>query len=127
MYSIKFTETDGRGLYAEENLFSDKLIMQCELLILNPEDTKKVNETELKFYTFKLDETRDCLVLGNAELFNHSDEANVRYQLEIFEGRQVMKFYSTRMISMNEQLYIDYNQDVNVQVDEYINNKSLAG
>jgi hypothetical protein len=127
MYSIKFTEVDGRGLYASQNFMPDKLITQCELLVLSAEDTLKVNETSLQYYTFKFNETQDCLVLGNAELFNHSDEANVRYELEDFDGRKVMRFYSTKLISINEQLYINYNQDVNVSVDSYINSKSLAG
>ena len=73
MYKIKFTDEMGRGLYASENLKIGATLMQCELLVLSQDDTKKVNDTDLKYYVFNYNENQDCIVLGDAEIFNHSD------------------------------------------------------
>lgn len=126
MYKIKFSEIDGRGLYATRDIKSGEVIMTCELLVLSEEDTLKVNQTSLEYYTFKLDDKRDCLVLGDAELFNHSDYAQVTYSLEPLDQRQVMVFKATRDIQEGEQLFIDYTLDQNVKVDNYLNSKSLV-
>lgn len=125
MYKIKFTDVDGRGLYATRPIQKGETIMICELLVLSQDDTKVVNSTSLKYYTFKLDSNRDCLVLGDAELFNHSDQPSISYKLEPLESRQVMKFTATRDIKEGEQLFIDYNEDTCIKVDQYLNNKSL--
>lgn len=51
MYEIKHTEKDGRGLYATQVITDNANIMLCELLVLSPEDTIKVNTTELRYYS----------------------------------------------------------------------------
>lgn len=127
-YKLKMSEEMGRGLYACENIDRGSLISQCEILLLSPADTVKVNETELQFYTFKFDQTQDCLVLGDGEIFNHSDDANVSYKLEDFDGRKVMRFYATQTIPVGEQLFIDYSADVkDLDVSGHISNPSLVG
>ncbi len=125
MYHIKTSEEMGRGLYASRTILKGETITICEILTLSPEDTKKVNETDLKYYTFKLDSTRDCLVLGDGEIFNHDDSPNVSYRLVNALERQRMAFKATRTIIKGEQLFIDYNADVSVNAEEYKQQKSL--
>lgn len=131
MFYIKETEKFGRGLYASRRIKTGELVTQCEILVLSPDDTKKVNETELQFYTFKFDSERDCLVLGDGEIFNHSDNPNVSYTLvtlnENGRSRKVMIFTAKRDIDECEQLFIDYAADVTVNTDGYLAQKSLVG
>jgi SET domain-containing protein len=110
-YYLKTTTEMGRGLYSTNNIKKDKILFTAELLVLSPEDTKKVNETDLKYYTFVYNETQDCLVLGDGEIFNHSESANIGYKIIDFDDRKVMAFYTLRDVEQHEQLFIDYSAD----------------
>lgn len=124
---VKDTKEFGRGLYTFTSILSHREVMRCELLVLSESDSNVVNATELRNYTFKYNETQDCLVLGNGELFNHSIRPNIGYRIEEVGGRMMMSFYSLRTIEPDEQLFIDYSQDENIDMEAYINNPSLIG
>lgn len=125
---IKITQSEkyGREVTATEFIYQDDTVTLCEILVLNQDDTITVNRTELQFYTFKFNDHQDCLVLGYGEIFNHSDTPNVTYDLVEHEGRIKMRFKALRDIELGEQLFINYNKDVNVDVTTYIN-KNLMG
>lgn len=125
-YYIKTTLEMGRGLYAVQDLQAHKILFTAELIVLSEQDTQTVAQTELQFYTFKYSETQDCLVLGDGELFNHSDEANIGYKLIDYDGRKVMAFYTLKDIPRDAQLCTNYSQDIDVRVQDYINAPSLV-
>jgi uncharacterized protein len=127
-YHIKTTTEFGRGLYAGLDIKKNKVITSCELLVLNAIDTTLVNSTDLQFYTFKYEGAKDCLCLGDGEIFNHSTKANVGYVLEFHpdQDRKIMTFYALRDIKADEQLFIDYTADVKVDTTAYVN-KNLTG
>lgn len=127
IYSVQMIEGMGRGVIAERDILMGEIVTNCELLVLSCEDTIRVNETDLKWYTFTFDAElkKDCLVLGDGEIFNHSDEANVLYGLIDWNGRKLMRFQASRDIKKGEQLFIDYRADVDdVQnvLETYITN-----
>ncbi len=126
MINIKVTPEMGRGVYASKNLMSGDSIV-CDILLLSPEDTKKVNETDLQFYTFRVNDLQDCLVLGIGELFNHTDKANVDYSLQEIDGRMQMVFKVNRFIPKDEQLFINYAADAHINVEKYVAKTSLIG
>lgn len=119
MYTLKVTPKYGRGLYATRRIYKGEMIMVCEVLALSPTDTIKVNSTDLKYYTFVYNATQDCLVLGDGEIFNHSDRCNVEYKLIKRGSRMVMAFKSVQDIPKGKQLFIDYSQDVKVNTHSY--------
>jgi SET domain-containing protein len=127
IYSVQMVEGMGRGVIAERDIKLGEIITNCELLVLNRRDTRMVNETSLEYYTFVYDrdESLDCLVLGDGEIFNHSDEANTLYGLIDFDGRKLMRFQAARDIKKGEQLFIDYNADTAINSGDYISAKSL--
>lgn len=127
MYYVKETKEFGRGLYAGITIYRRQVLMRCELLVFNNEDSMRINETLLKYYTFVFDSERDCLVLGDGELFNHDDKANVGYRLESVPGseRMQMVFYALKDIQANEQLFIDYSADAIVDLEQYFNTESM--
>jgi SET domain-containing protein len=122
---IKTEEATGRGVYAAYEINKGSILEKEELLVLSPEDTLKVNDTDLNMYTFKFNDTQDCLVLGKGELYNHSDDANVHYKLMWEYDRHVMVFYAVKPIQEGEQLFIDYSLDRDVNISTY--NKNLIG
>lgn len=121
MYYIKETKQYGRGLYAVHPIKQNYVIETCELLVLTGIDTIQVSKTVLQFYTFKFNERQDCLVLGNGELFNHSNGPNVGYRLIGRHDRRVMQFYALRNIETDEQLFIDYEADTKINSSDYVN------
>lgn len=127
-YYILMTEQFGRAVYAEKDLKKGDSVMYCETLPLSVADTITINNTDLKDYTFTFDaeNERDCLVLGDGEMFNHDDKANVRYYLQSINGRFMMVFRTTRDVKKDAQLFIDYNADVKDSVivgqDKYTTN-----
>ena len=126
MFTIKVTPEYGRGLYATRDLEPGETIAVCELLVLSPEHTLKVNETDLQYYTFVYNEKQDCLVLGDGEIFNHSDTANVSYKLQdLGDGRQGMIFVTNNYVKSGEQLFIDYSADIRVDTSAYIGKNLL--
>ena len=122
---IKESPEMGRGVYANYDIIAGELIEVAEILVLSKEDTVKVNGTALKHYTFSYNFDQDCLVLGNGEIYNHSDAPNVKYSIETLYGRKVMVFRALCPIKVGEQLFIDYSADAFVDVNEYKAAKSL--
>jgi SET domain-containing protein len=126
LYYLETSKEMGRGLYANQDIKAGTIITECEVLVLNPDDTKTVDNTDLKWYTFKYDDTRDCLVLGDGEIFNHADQPNVAYILRDHPDktcpRKIMSFISVKDIKENDQLFIDYSADTNVKASEYTTN-----
>lgn len=113
-YSVQLVEGMGRAIIAEKDIKLGDIITNCELLVFSPEDTIQVNKTDLQYYTFTFnkDLKQDCLVLGDGEIFNHDDNANVLYGLIDWNGRKLMRFQASRDIKRGEQLFIDYRADV---------------
>lgn len=118
-YYLLNTVQFGRALFAIRDIEEGEIICTCEVLVLNQIDTKKVNDTELKWYTFTYDLEKgiDCLVLGDGEIFNHDDNANVSYELINLNGRSQMQFRAIKPIKKDSQLFIDYNADVKDKKD----------
>lgn len=125
LYAIKMFEAMGRGIVANYRIITGETVASCEILVLNELDTVIINTTDLKHYTFKYSETRDCLVLGDGEIFNHADVPNVSYSLETIGDRKLMVFKALKDIEAGEQLFIDYSADTMVDTAEYLKNKSL--
>lgn len=127
MVQVKVSQEMGRGVYASETIKAGQNVMLCEILVLDQIDTFKVNSTSLKYYTFKFNETQDCLVLGLGEIFNHDNRPNVSYGLVEHDGRMMMTFTALSDIDVRAQLFIDYAADTQVVVNEYIETGSLVG
>lgn len=127
MTKIKVSKEYGRGVYATGLIEPGQVIMVCELLVLCSKDTVFVNETDLQYYTFKYSDNQDCIVLGDGEIFNHDNNPNVSYHLEMIDGRNQMVFKALRYIERDEQLFIDYSADTTVDTKKYIENVSLVG
>jgi SET domain-containing protein len=122
------TQEFGRGLYATRKIYANEIVEVAEILVLSQADTVKINETDLKWYTFVFDAAKgqDCIVLGDGEIFNHSDTPNIKYDLVLYGKRFKMVFVSLQDIEVGEQLFTDYNQDIQVETTEYVN-KNMIG
>lgn len=138
-HEIRYVEKFGRCIFSNRDIVKGEIIAVCELLVLDVRDTVLVNETGLKHYTFKYSHTKDCLVLGIGELFNHDTAANVEYKLEKYGStagtqaqkngdRMVMVFTASVDVPSDTQLFIDYEADcTKAAAKDYVATKSLIG
>lgn len=135
-YAIQVYPEMGRGLQALHGIKQGTLIKEEEVLLLSAEDSIVLNATGLRYYTFSVDTKRDCLVLGDGELYNHNDSPNTGYVLvyDNVQNRHKMRFYALCDIETGEQLFIDYNADIRddinnngISIDAYKTTKSLIG
>jgi hypothetical protein len=126
VYSVQIVEGMGRAIIAERDVKAGEVVTNCELLVLSPEDTIKVNQTDLKWYTFVFNaETKqDCLVMGDGEIFNHDDNANVEYSLVNWDNRKLMQFKAVKDIKRGEQLFINYSADES-SLENVLNNYTV--
>lgn len=111
-YYVMNTEQFGRAIFAHTDLKAGEVVMYCEVLVLSAKDTPVVNTTDLQWYTFTYNDTQDCLVLGDGEIFNHNDRPDVSYELINLNNRPMMVFRMIHDVSKDSQLFIDYNADV---------------
>lgn len=120
-YYIQETKDFGRGLYADRLMFPSDIVAVCEIIPLTPKDTETLESTGLKYYKFKMNESQDCIVLGDGSLFNHAAKPNVSFSLERdHTGRYRMIFRTRGIVKKGTQLFIDYTADcANIKIEEY--------
>lgn len=97
--------TFGRGLFALTDIKAGTEVL-VNRVILTAKDA-------VPDYNFHYNDDKDCICLGDGELFNHSSDANIGYK---FQWKPVlddycMVFKALRDIKEGEQLFIDYRQD----------------
>jgi hypothetical protein len=120
--AVKMFDGMGRGIVARHDILRGDVVELAEILVLSEEDTVKVNQTDLQYYTFKYNDKQDCLVLGLGEIFNHSDKPNVLFTLvDSIMGYKMMLFEAMDDIKAGDQLFIDYGSDVTVDTTQYVN------
>lgn len=123
MYEVRMTTDMGRGVFAKRDIKAGEVIARCEILVLSTADTATLNETDMRYYLFKYNDVQDCIVLGDGEIFNHTDNENVSYELRVqtdaVSNRQVMEFKAKRNILEDEQMFINYSRDVEVKPETY--------
>lgn len=107
---IATTKEFDRGVYAYQDIKAGELIENCHILVLSEQDTAKIQETELQFYDYTYNEKQSCLVLGNGELYNHSDSPNTMFELN--RNNNTMAYYAISPIKKGQQIFIDYNADI---------------
>lgn len=108
---IKKSLKKGLGVFATENIEKNTLIEISPVIVLGPEDTKKIDSTHLYNYYFSWEEDQksSAIALGNVSLYNHQVDSNCIY--ETYFEDQVIKIITRKPISKGEELTINYNHD----------------
>lgn len=126
----------GRGLYAKKVIPKDTVIEIAPILEIPKIENDVINGTIFNNYTFSMDLKqieKQCFVLGIASLFNHSKNSSVFVQRtvsmidDVSGGKKecvFFEFITKREIKENEELYIDYGYDIDIQVKKYLNKRT---
>ncbi|SEW34272.1 SET domain-containing protein [Chitinophaga arvensicola] len=102
----------GRGVYTKEKIPAGTRIETSPVLVLSYNDTEIVDKTHLHNYIFLWGpkETKSCVALGFCSIYNHDYKPNCEYEMDFKE--ETMSIITLRDIKKGEELFINYNGDV---------------
>lgn len=103
MYTIKHVSGMGRAVFATQDIPSGSRVFI--------DDVIKTPKNAVPDYNFTYNDTHDCICLGHGELFNHSDDPNIVYEVVEDTMFPIMMFTTSKDIKEGEQMFIDYRQD----------------
>ncbi len=108
---IMDTPQRGRGVFTTEAIPEGTTIEIAPVIVLNEADRTTVDSTLLHDYIFEWgeDERQAAVALGYVSIYNHSVEANCKYDMD-FEHKTI-QIQTKRLIAADEELCINYNGD----------------
>jgi len=99
---VKKSRLHGFGVYAGKTIKKGEKIEQCYFLI-----SRKGGDKRLEDYYFDA-KGRYALFLGFGSIYNHSDDPNADYTINV--KRKVATFKATRTIRKGEEILISYGE-----------------
>jgi len=108
---IMETDQRGRGVFTTEAIPAGTTIEIAPVIVLNPSERAVVDSTLLHDYIFEwgIDEKQAAVALGYASIYNHSVDANCKYDMD-FEHKTI-QIQTIREVAVDEELCINYNGD----------------
>jgi SET domain-containing protein len=108
---IMETDQRGRGVFTTEAIPAGTTIEIAPVIVLNPSERAVVDSTLLHDYIFEwgIDEKQAAVALGYASIYNHSVDANCKYDMD-FEHKTI-QIQTKREVAVDEELCINYNGD----------------
>ncbi|UII57089.1 SET domain-containing protein [Cytobacillus spongiae] len=99
-----------RGVFATIDFKKGDLLHIAPVIPYPNEQHKHIEKTLLDDYAFEYGANHTAILLGYGMLFNHSYEPNAVYDIH-FEDH-TFKFYAYRDIKAGEEIFINYNGEV---------------
>jgi SET domain-containing protein len=98
----------GRGVFTKTAIPAETVIEKSPVIVLDPDDRKKVEETSLTNYIFEWGENTDhaAVALGWISIYNHASPSNCEYVMD-YKG-QTISIQTMREIHPGEELTINY-------------------
>jgi SET domain-containing protein len=108
---IMETDQRGRGVFTTEAIPAGTTIEIAPVIVLNPSERVVVDSTLLHDYIFEwgIDEKQAAVALGYASIYNHSVDANCKYDMD-FEHKTI-QIQTKREVAVDEELCINYHGD----------------
>jgi len=108
---IMETAHRGRGVFTTEAIPEGTTIEIAPVIVLNQTERALVDTTLLHDYIFEwgINEHEAAVALGYASIYNHSVDANCKYDMD-FEHKTI-QIQTKRTVAVDEELCINYNGD----------------
>lgn len=108
---IMETALRGRGVFTTDAIPAGTTIEIAPVIVLNQSDRAVVDSTLLHDYIFEwgIDEKQAAVALGYVSIYNHSVEANCRYEMDY--EQKTIQIQTKRDVAVDEELCINYNGD----------------
>jgi len=99
-----------RGVFATQDIKKGTLFHEAPVVPYPNEQHQYIEKTVLDDYVYEYGINHSAIVLGYGMLFNHSYEPNATYDIS-FE-KHTFDYYAYRDIKAGEEIFINYNGDV---------------
>lgn len=99
-----------RGVFATQDIKKGTLFHEAPVIPYPNEQHQYIEKTVLDDYVYEYGINHSAIVLGYGMLFNHSYEPNATYDIS-FE-KHTFDYYAYRDIKAGEEIFINYNGDV---------------
>ena len=98
----------GRGVYTSVAIPANTVVEESPVIVLSPEDRKKIEETLLHYYIFEWGENIDhgAVGLGYISMYNHESPSNCEYVMD-YENKTIT-IQTMRKVNAGEELTINY-------------------
>lgn len=109
---VKYDAKKGRGVFTNQTILKNTTIEICPVIVCQPKDLELIHQTHLHDYYFLWGEAQDrcAIALGKGSLYNHGQPANADFILDY--TNDTIEFFSTRDISADEEILIDYHAGI---------------
>lgn len=110
---IDSTTLMGRGIFTSESIEKGIIIEESPVIVMNSEERKLLDQTQLHDYIFEWGEKKDqcCMALGYVPVYNHSYKSNCEYEMDFKNKTIIVK--TMRFIKAGEELFLNYNGNWN--------------
>ncbi|WJY27219.1 MULTISPECIES: SET domain-containing protein [Sporosarcina] len=102
-----------RGVFATCAIPKGQLLHEAPVIAYPNEQHKYIEQTLLADYAFEYGVGRSAILLGYGMLFNHSYTPNATYDINF--RNETFDFFAYRDIAEGEEIFINYNGDVDDQ------------
>lgn len=99
---VKKSPTHGYGVFAGKTIRKGELIEECYIILTRGKDRA------LEDYYFDA-KGKDALLTGFGIIYNHSDDDNADYKLDV--KRRLATFVAMRTIKKGEEIFISYGEE----------------
>ncbi|WP_223703615.1 SET domain-containing protein [Sutcliffiella deserti] len=99
-----------RGVFATQDIPKGVMFHAAPVISYLNEEHEHIEKTILADYTFEYGINHSAILLGYGMLFNHSYEPNARYEISFEE--HTFNFFAYKDIKAGEEIFINYNGDV---------------
>lgn len=101
------SQIHGNGIFAVKNIEKNEIIEECPIIILNSDDTIKIDPTNLYNYYFSWENNWSAIALGYGSIYNHSYEPNAVYEKDFINNKII--FRALKNLYIWEEILVNYN------------------
>jgi uncharacterized protein len=109
-----------RGIFATHDIAKGQLIHEAPVIPYPNEQHVFIEKTLLDDYVFEYGKNHTAILLGYGMLFNHSYTPNATYDINF--KNHTFDFFAYKDIKAGEEIFINYNGDVDDNDPLWFNN-----
>lgn len=108
-----------RGVFATCDIKKGVLFHEAPVISYPNDQHQYIEQTLLADYAFEYGKNHSAILLGYGMLFNHSYEPNATYEINF--DNHTFDFFAYKDIKAGEEIFINYNGDVDDQEQLWFN------
>ena len=103
-------DESNKGVFATQDIVRGELIHEAPVLPYPNEEHVHIEKTHLADYVFEYGIHHSAFLLGYGMMFNHSYQPNAYYEINF--DNHTFDFYAYKDIKAGEEVFINYNGEV---------------